>query len=111
MTVNTKFIISFIFIFNSFTLFGQDLITPKIINAKGEYIHRKTLTIFPEIFASYQRKGIYSFDKKKTNIGVVYENQPYKTTISIYVYPAGNGYEGRLRKEYQKSLQSIADFF
>lgn len=110
MRANTKFIISFLLFFSSFTINGQNLQTPKIIKAKGEYIHRQTKMVFPEKFLSYQRKDIYSFDKKKTNIGVVYENEQKQTTISFYVYPAGEGYEGRLRKEYLVAMQSIANF-
>ncbi len=110
MRTNSTIIISFLFIFYSIAINGQDLLTPKKIKAKGEYIHGQTMTIFPDNFDSYQRKDIYSFDKKETNIGVVYENLQNQSSISIYVYPAGDGYEGRLRKEYQKSMQSIANF-
>lgn len=110
MRTYCKLIISFLFILGCIVLNGQELLTPKKIKTKGEYIHSQTMTTFPENFDSYKRKDIYSFDKKKTNIGVVYENQKNQTSISIYVYPAGDGYEGRLRKEYQKALQSIANF-
>lgn len=110
MKANTKFIILFLLFFSSFTINGQNLPTPKIIKAKGEYIHSQTKMAFPENLLSYQRKDIYSFDKKKTNIGVVYENEQKQTTISLYVYPAGDGVEGRLRKEYQAAMQSIANF-
>jgi hypothetical protein len=89
---------------------AQELSNPKMINTKGEYIQKQTGFIYPENFDSYQRKDIYSFNKKKTNIGVVYGNQQNQTTISIYVYPAGDGYESRLRNEYLKSIQSIANF-
>lgn len=110
MRAFTKFIIPFLLFFSSFTINGQNLLTPKIIKAKGEYIHSQTKMAFPEKFLSYQRKDVYSFDKKKTNIGVVYENEQKQTTISFYIYPAGDGYEGRLRKEYLTAMQSIANF-
>lgn len=105
--MTASFKLTTVFLFLVFTLCGQEVYTPKKINAKGEYTHSQTMTVFPEKLDSYQRKEVYAFDKKKTNIGVVYENQPNQTTVSIYVYPAGDGYEGRLRKEYQKSMQSI----
>jgi len=105
--MKVKSIQTILFLFCVFTISGQEFYTPKKIKAKGEYIHSKTMTVFPEQIDLYKRKEIYSFDKNKTNIGVVYENQPNQTTVSIYVYPAGDGYEGRLRKEYQKSMQSI----
>ena len=106
----TKHIILTVLVFWGLNVTGQELSNPKKINTKGEYIQKQTGFIFPENFDSYQRKDIYSFDKKKTNIGVVYGNQQNQTTISIYVYPAGDGYEGRLRNEYEKSMQSIANF-
>ena len=110
MDTFTKYIILTVLVFWGLNVTGQELSNPKKINTKGEYIQKQTGFIFPENFDSYQRKDIYSFDKKKTNIGVFYGNQQNQTTISIYVYPAGDGYEGRLRDEYEKSMQSIANF-
>lgn len=107
MRANSK--LTVLFLFCVFTTWGQELRTPKKIKVKGEYTHSLAMTVFPEQIDLYKRKEIYSFDKKKTNIGVVYENQPEQTRVSIYVYPAGDGYEGRLRKEYQKSMQSVAN--
>ncbi|NCA86574.1 MAG: hypothetical protein EOM83_13550 [Clostridia bacterium] len=109
MRVNLKLAISLFLIFCSITIVGQDFSKPKKIKAKGNYIHRPTMTIFPESFDSFQRKNIYSFEKDKTNIGVTYENQQLQAQFSIYVYPAGEGVEGRLRNEYQKSMQSMAN--
>ncbi|MFZ4455650.1 MAG: hypothetical protein ACOYOT_05455 [Bacteroidales bacterium] len=108
MKASFRFITGFLFLV--YIISGQEAYTQKKICAKGDYTHSQTMTVFPVIIDSFQRKDIYSFDKKKTNIGVVYENQQNETIISIYVYPAGDGYEGRLRKEYLKSLQSISNF-
>ena len=107
MKANSK--LTVLFLFCVFATWGQELRTPKKIKVKGEYTHSQTLTVFPEQIDLYKRNGIYAFNKEKTDIGGVYENQPQQTTISIYVYPAGDGHEGRLRKEYQKSMQSIAN--
>jgi hypothetical protein len=84
---------------------------PKKIKAKGDYVHSLTQLIFPVKIDDYERVDIYSFDKKNTNVGITYENHKYlgKTTLSIYVYPAGSGTDGRLRDEYLFSLQSIAN--
>ncbi len=107
MKVHSK--LTIVFLLCAFTISGQEFYRPKKISAKGEYTHSQAMIVFPEQIDIYKRKEIYSFDKKKTDIGVVYENQPNQTTVSIYVYPAGDGYEGRLRKEYQKSMQSIVN--
>lgn len=90
---------------------AQTYSQPKKINVKGDYVHSQTQLIFPVKIDDYERQDIYSFDKKKTNVGITYENQKTsgKTTLSIYLYPAGSGTDGRLRDEYLFSLQSIAN--
>lgn len=109
MRTSTKLIIPILFLFCGFTINGQELLTLKKIKAKGAFIHNQTKMNFPEQFDSFQRQDIFSYDKKKLNIGVSYGNQKDQSIITIYIYPAGDGYEGRLRKEYLKSMQSIAN--
>lgn len=92
-------------------VYGQAKNTPREVKAKKNYTHSATKTVFPEIlFDDYRRKTIRSFDKKNKDISVLYEKEKdgEKTTFSLYLYPAGSGYEGRLRKEYQNSIQSAA---
>ena len=88
----------------------QSRTKPKQLNIKGDYIHPATNTLFPEHLFDCPRKSIYSFDKKNLDIGVTYEQETgnRKTTVSIYIYPAGSGVESRLRNEYMRSVQSIA---
>lgn len=91
---------------------GQYRTSPKKIKVKGDYLHNSTNSVFPEKFETYSRQSMYFFNKENSNIGVVYENQNNSkiTTISIYVYPAGNeGSESRLRHEYLKSIQEITN--
>jgi hypothetical protein len=91
---------------------GQDRTSPKKIKVKGDFTHSFTNSLFEDNFETYTRQGIYSFNKENSNIGVVYESQSgdKKTTISIYIYPAGNeASEGRLQHEYLKSMQEIAN--
>jgi hypothetical protein len=78
---------------------------PKQLKAKGIYVHSPTRTEFPENIGSYQRQGVYSFDKKRENIGSTYKSG--QTTLSIYLYPAGNGNEGRLRNQYLQALHDM----
>jgi hypothetical protein len=110
MTTKTLTLLT-LFLLGGLFASGQDRTSPKKIKTKGDYIHNSTSFVFPEKFETYSRQAIYSFNKANSNIGVVYENQNIgKTTISIYVYPAGNeGSEGRLRNEYLKSMQEIAN--
>jgi len=81
----------------------------KKIKAKGNYIHPSTNFVFPTQLDNFGREGIYYFDTKKENIGVVYENRNTRTTITFYIYPAGIADEYRLRSEFLKSLQEIAN--
>ena len=100
--------LTILFIFCILTLSVQESSGQKRINAKGAYSHPQAKIIFPEQLDIYPRMDIYAFDAKRTDIGAVYKNKSSRTEISVYVYPAGDGYEGRLRTEYQKSMQSIA---
>jgi len=89
---------------------GQQRTKPKQIKVQGNYFHTPTKTTFPERLFDYQLKSVYSYDKKNSDIGVNYEkgSEGQKTTISIYIYPADDGAESRLRNEYLSALQSIA---
>ena len=105
ITVILVFLISTFIVVN-----GQARIQPKIIKTNKDYTHSPTKMEFPlSLFGDYQRESIYSFDKKNQNIGITYEKKQNgeKTVFSLYLYPAGDGYEGRLREEYQNSRQSV----
>jgi len=93
------------------TLLSQAQNKPKLIKSKKDFFHTSTSLNFPLNIDEYKRIDIYAFDKKRTNIGVTYENKTVNsaTTFTIYVYPAGDGTEDRLRSEYLVSIQSIAN--
>ena len=88
---------------------SQPRANPKTIRAKGTYEHVRTSTQFPQQLEDFERESVTSFDRQNTNIGVTYELPTSRTTISIYVYPAGAGTENRLRSEYLNSMQSISN--
>lgn len=90
------------------TIFFQESYSQTRINSRGAYTHPHAKMVFPERLDVYPRLDVYAFDAGKTDIGVVYKDKSNETEIVVYVYPAGEGYEGRLRTEYQKSLQSVA---
>ena len=85
--------------------YGQTSRQPKELKVKGSYVHLPTKTKFPENIGVYQRQDIYSFDQKEENIGSTYKSN--QTTLSIYLYPAGDGSEGRLRNEYLQAVQEM----
>lgn len=106
----TKTIIVFFLLIVTSSVYGQTRIQPKKIKVKENYKHSPTQMIFPKsLFDDYQRESIYAFDKKNQNISVSYEKNQNgeKTTFSLYLYPAGDGFEGRLRDEYINSMQSV----
>lgn len=111
-TMNKRFIVLLFATLIGITANSQDLIKPKLIKSKGNYTHKYSKTNFPKLIdGKYEQKEIYAFDRKKKNIGVTYENREkdQKTNFTIYIYPAGNGSEGRLRNEYLASMQSVAN--
>jgi len=108
----TRLIAILVFLVATFNLVnGQPRIQPKKIRIKESYTHPSIHFNFPKsIFGDYQLESVYSFDRKNTNIGVTYRKKQNveNTMFSLYLYPAGDGYEGRLRQEYLKSMQSVA---
>lgn len=111
MTTKTLVLLTFL-LFGGLFVHGQQRTKPKKVKAKGDFIQNTTNFVFADNFESFPRQSIYSFNKQDTDIGVVYGNINKSTTISIYVYPAGNqSAEGRLRGEYLKSMQEIANVY
>jgi len=84
------------------------LINSKKINCPTNYIQPETFVSFPTTFDQYNRVNIYSFDNYQTNIGVTYRSQK-GLTITVYIYPANEGMEDRLRSQFQVCLQQISD--
>ncbi|MBR5081785.1 MAG: hypothetical protein IKX35_04990 [Bacteroidales bacterium] len=84
--------------------------SPKKIKAKGDYVHAPTSAVFPLQLGDYHRDKLYSYDKKKENVGGVYESANKKTLLSVYVYPAGNGYDRRIHDEYSELMQELANY-
>ena len=84
--------------------------SPKKIKAKGDYVHAPTSAVFPLQLGDYHRDKLYSYDKKKENVGGVYESANKKTLLSVYVYPAGNGYDRRIHDEYSSLMQELANY-
>ena len=83
--------------------------SPKKIKAKGDYVHALTSAVFPLQLGDYHRDGLYSYDKKKENVGGVYESANKRTSLSVYVYPARIGYDSRIHDEYSGLMQELAD--
>lgn len=107
MKKNNLFLLT-LFIVSTFTSIGQI----KKIKFKDEYEHSSTNTVFPKTLFDYNLNEVNAFDKKKENVCVEYKSQNLEdnTKISIYIYPAFSGYEGRLRNEYLNSLKAINSF-
>lgn len=112
MTTKNKTIL-FLFLILGLTAFGQTDLrsTPKKIKAKGDYLHTHSKTTFPLQFETFNRQSINSFDRSGKNVVVVYDRKigNKSSTITIYIYPAGDGYEGRLKSEYITSMKSFAN--
>ncbi len=90
---------------------AQEFTKPKKIQFKDVYEHKFSKTEFPKTLENgFELTEVYAFDKKKKNIGATYEkNSEPKGKLNIYIYPAGDGTENRLRTEYLTSMQSVAN--
>lgn len=98
-----------IFLFALVVTFANLTAQVKQIKFKEEYKHPATSLVFPNMFSGYKIDEVNAFDKKKRNICVDYKSQQAddKTIITIYVYPAGDGVEGRLRQEFLMNQTAI----
>lgn len=104
----TQALFAAIFILTSQVVFAQSTGSPRLLPVKGIYTHSQTKTEFPKNLIGYERTELYSFDRKKTNIGATYKSKDKKTIVSVYLYPAGEGSEDRLKNEYLSALNEIA---
>lgn len=91
---------------------AQELTNPKKIRFKNGFEHKYSETEFPQTLKNgFELTEVYAFDKKKKNIGATYEKKSDpKGKLNIYIYPAEDGTEDRLRSEYLTSMQSVANF-
>ena len=90
------------------TVSSWAIIKPREIKCVGNYVQPETLVSFPETFGQFKRVDIYSFDNTQTNIGVTYRSQN-GLLITVYIYPADEGTEDRLRSQFLFCLQQISD--
>jgi hypothetical protein len=106
-----QIIITTFIILIGLTCQAQDLMNPKKIKFKDGFVHTFSETKFPQALENdFELTEVYAFDKKKQNIGVTYEKKTEPTgKLNIYIYPAGDGTEDRLRTEYLTSMQSVAN--
>jgi len=104
-------IITTLIILIGLTCQAQELKSPKKIKFKNGFEHKFSGMKFPQTLESeFELSEVYAFDKKMQNIGVTYEKKSEPTgKLNIYIYPAGDGTEDRLRTEYLTSMQSVAN--
>lgn len=91
---------------------AQKLTNPKKIRFKNGFEHKFSETEFPQTLENgFELTKVYAFDKKKKNVGATYEKKSDpKGKLNIYIYPAKDGTEDRLRNEYLTSMQSVTNF-
>lgn len=94
--------------FTAQLVIAQDIARPRALAIKGTYTHSQTKTAFPTSLAGHERVKIYYFDSKRSNIGATYQSKNTKTIVSVYLYPAGDASEDRLRLAYLAVLDEIA---
>ena len=80
----------------------------EIKSKEATYLHGKTGFALPDKIDGYKRFALYAFDRKKEGVGADYQSG--STKVSVYVYPASEGYEDRLRKEFLRALAEVPDY-
>jgi hypothetical protein len=107
----TQKIVAFVIFFISLSCHAQQLTKPKQIRFKEGYQHKSSNTLFPKILGDgYELTKVRAFDKKENNVGATYDkaSEP-QGALTVYIYPAGDGTEDRLRSEYLNSMQEVAN--
>jgi hypothetical protein len=104
-----KYYLLYIFLLVTFSCSTTRQIGPKELNVDGDYIHKKTKTVFPNQIDSFHRTSISSFDKANDNVAATYKqiDDKFEISVTVNIYPAGEDFEGRLRDEYLSSLNSL----
>jgi hypothetical protein len=108
--IKKKRIIIILIMSIGFSCQAQKFTKPKKIRFKDDYEHSFSTTKFPQTLENgFTLTEVYAFDPKRRNIGVTYEkNISPKGKLNIYIYPAEEGTEDRLRTEYLTSMQLAA---
>ena len=68
-----------------------------------DYVHSFTGFTFPLKFEGFDRVKVTPFNEEKSDIEVDYNNSPFTTHLSFYVYPAGDP----LKKHYEECREAV----
>jgi len=70
-----------------------------------DYVHSFTGFTFPPKFEGFDRVKVTPFNKDKSDIEVDYNNSPFTTHLSFYVYPAGDP----LKKHFEDCCKAVTN--
>jgi len=68
----------FLFCFISVIVFSQQNQKPIDLKIKEDFTHQWTKTVFPKLWAGFQRETVRSYDSKNKNVGISYVQQKSK---------------------------------
>lgn len=100
----------FLFYLISFTAFCQQNQKPVDLKIKEDFTHQATKTVFPKIWAGFQREVVRTFDSKNQNMAISYVQQQSKrskTVLTVYIYPKKKISNQILRDEVFSYLVAI----
>lgn len=100
----------FLLCFISVIVFAQQNQKPVDLKIKEDFIHQWTKTVFPKLWAGFQRETVRSYDSKNKNIGISYVqklSKKNKTVLTIYIYPKSEINNQSLRDEFLSYLVAI----
>jgi len=93
----------FSFCFISAIIFSQQHQQPVDLKVKEDFTHQWTKTVFPKLWAGFQRETVRSYDSKNKSIGISYiqkQSKKNKTVLTLYIYPKKEVNNQTLRDEF-----------
>lgn len=103
---NLFFVLCFV---SSFFLSQQNQ-KPVDLKVKEDFTHQWTKTVFPKLWAGFEREVVRTFDSKNQNMAISYvqkHSKKSKTVLTVYVYPKNEINNQTLRDEFLSYLVAI----
>lgn len=83
---------------------------PVDLKVKGDFTHQWTKTVFPKLWAGFEREVVRTFDSKNQNMAISYvqhQSKKSKTVLTIYIYPKKEINNQILRDEFLSYVVAI----
>lgn len=100
----------FLLCFISVIVPSQQNQKPVDLKIKEDFTHQWTKTVFPKLWAGFEREVVRTFDSKNQNMAISYvqkHSKKSKTVLTVYIYPKSEINNQTLRDEFLSYLVAI----